>query len=212
MLAAKEIPRARFAKAYFTGLLLASLTASGQGEFIYDQQSSTNEAYPPGQTQEIQPYQPFGQSFIPNLSAVGFVRLFVADSVFSNGSDATISVNLMANSITGSILAATSPMHLSGNSFGYITFYFANPVAVTPGVTYYFQPIVASPDNWRTALLPGFTYVNGTAFVNGLASSSVDLWFREGIVVPEPSAAFLILFGVGLAGCWHRWVNFMQNR
>ncbi len=172
---------------------LTSLLAHSQGAFIYDQQSSTNESYPPGQVQYIQPNQPFGRSFTPSLSAVGFVRLFVGDSIYQNGFDATISVNLVANSITGSVLAATSPMHLPGNSFGYVTFYFANPVAVTPGVIYYFQPVVASVDPWLTQLLPGFTYNTGTAFFNGLASPSVDLWFREGIVVPEPASLSLLI-------------------
>jgi hypothetical protein len=45
------------------------------------------------------------------------------------------------------------------------------------------------------------TYPGGTIFGLGRANPVEDLWFREGIVVPEPSAAQMIfLAGVGVAG------------
>jgi len=69
---------------------------------------------------------------------------------------------------------------------------------VTPGVTYYFQPIIQSGDGFAVYAY-NFGYSGGNTFYNGTADSFNDLWFREGIVVPEPSTMALLLAGVGLS-------------
>src|SRR5438046_2638941 len=50
------------------------------------------------------------------------------------------------------------------------------------------------------------TYDRGDLFSNGAPSGAVDLWFQEGIVVPEPGAGWLLLLGSGLF-VWHRRVG-----
>lgn len=140
-------------------VLMASCCARGQGAFQYDQQSATNEPAPASFAVEIQSNQPFGQSFVPSLSSVGFVRLYVEDSTFTGGSGAAIYLNLLANSITGPVLSASSVVTLPGNFLGYTNFIFSTPVSVIPGTTYYFQPVVSSVDHWRTGVVPGFNYV-----------------------------------------------------
>jgi hypothetical protein len=185
------------------GLLLAGVTSNdGQGLFQYDQSSSTNEALPAGLAENIQPNQPMGQSFIPSLSAIGFIRLYLEEAVF-NGASAIVFVNLRSGSITGAVVSATSPVFLRGGYFGYVNFLFTAPIAVNPGTTYFLQPIFSSTDTWRTSGLPGTSYGDGTAFFNGIAASNEDLWFREGIVVPEPSAISLLMFVAGFA-LWFR--------
>jgi hypothetical protein len=79
---------------------------------------------------------------------------------------------------------------------GYVNFFFPIPVAVTPGVTYYFNPVVQSGDNWDIVGY-NYGYAGGTAYFKGVADPLEDLWFREGIVVPEPSSALLISIGAG---------------
>jgi hypothetical protein len=123
--------------------------------------------------------------------------LYIEDYIFPNGPGATLHVNLRADSITGPVIGATSAVLMHGGFFGYTNFFFPAPAAVTPGTTYYFQPVVES-GNPRTQLLPGFTYGNGTAFSNGTADPFSDLWFREGIVVPEPSSSWLLVIGSGV--------------
>ena len=177
-------------------ILLASiLVGRCQGTFVYDQQSSTNEV-PTGLDPYIQSSEPIGQSFVPALSSVGFVRFFVSDSIFPVGSPATIYVNLLSGSITGAVMGATSPLALPGGYSDYTTFFFPTAVTLSPGTTYYFQIVASSADDWRTRLV-GVLGFNGTPYVNGVpyGNGSYQLWFGEGIVVPEPSLPLALLTG-----------------
>jgi hypothetical protein len=194
-------------------LLAAALTflwlsSRAQGTFQYDQQSSIEGL--PGETSfVIQTSQPLGQSFTPSLSTVGFVRLRLADGSF-DGLGATVHVNLLENSITGNILAASGSFSMP-DGFGigfnrYVDFFFASPISVTPGVSYFFQPVVDSGGPWSVGAHNGFGYSGGTAFVQGQPAGSDDLWFREGIVVPEPGTWALLLLGLG-ALAWRRCIS-----
>ena len=78
---------------------------------------------------------------------------------------------------------------------GVTNFLFSTPVALVPGTTYYLETVVQSGDLWRLNALPDL-YPGGTLFVQGGAQPVLDSWFREGIIIPEPSAA-LISFVVG---------------
>jgi hypothetical protein len=176
--------------------LLVCLSTRAQGTFVFDQQSSTESNIGEG-APAIQPNQPFGQSFTPTFSSVGFIRLFLGDSSF-NGLGATVSVNLRADSITGSVLGSTEPVFMEDRFSGFVNFLFSNPVTVTPGVTYYFQPVVESGDIWQVASHNAFGYAGGTAFALGQPSQVSDLWFREGIIIPEPSSVVLLLAGFGV--------------
>jgi len=71
-------------------------------------------------------------------------------------------------------------------------------VSVTPGETYFFQPFFVSGGGGWGTLAARYGYPSGTAFFNGTSSPNIDLWFREGIVVPEPSSAWLVLLGAGM--------------
>ena len=185
-------------------ILLASVILGRcQQAFMYDQQSSTNETAG-GVFVNIQSNEPIGQSFVPALSSVGFVRLYVSDSSFPTGSPATVYVNLLAGSITGTVLGATIPLDLSGGFYGFTNFLFSTPVSVTPGTTYYFQLVANSADDWRTSIIGVYGF-DGTPYLNGVpyGSGSSQLWFREGIVVPEPSLSLALLAGGALL-CFRR--------
>jgi hypothetical protein len=188
---------------YFAVFVLESYVAYGQGAFVYDQQSNTNELAPGsgGLVQDIA--TPFGQSFTPALPLVGFIRLDVSDAAPMDGGGATMYVNLRADSITGTVLASSEPVFLPDGYAGFPNFLFSNPVAVTPGTTYYFEPLGQYDSPWR---LYGaeFFYSGGTAIVGGLPYPSSDLWFREGVVVPEPGAVSLWLLGGGILVLWKR--------
>ncbi len=177
-------------------IFLIWVSASAQGTFIYDQQSST-EANLGEAAVVIQSSQPIGQSFTPTLSSVGFIRLYLIDATV-NGIGATVFLNLRTDSITGPILGFTDSVTMSDSFSGTADFSFSTPVQVTPGTAYYFQPVVQSGDTWRVAAHNGFNYTGGTAFYFGQPAPSSDLWFREGIVIPEPSVISLFLVGVGV--------------
>ena len=169
---------------------LLALCAHGQGTFIYDQQSADENHYLEGGAGLGQ--QPIGQSFTPMLNTVGFIRIYLVGGAFGGG---TFTINLRSDSITGNVIGSTTPVAASGS--GPVNFVFDAPVAVTPGLTYFFQPVVQSGGGWG-AFLAGYNYPGGTAFVNGSALPGSDFWFREGAVVPEPSASALLVIGGGV--------------
>jgi hypothetical protein len=176
---------------------LLPLVANAQGTFVFDQQSS-DESNPATGGNTIQTSQPTGQSFVPSFAAVGFVRLQLFDINRNNGIGATIYVNIRSDSINGAIIGSTEPVTMPDNfglplSTGFIDFLFATPVPVQAGNTYFFQPIVQSGDSWAVA--GGlFNYAAGDEYLNGTAFPS-DYWFREGVIVPEPSSVALLLLG-----------------
>jgi hypothetical protein len=181
--------------------LLGTLPMFGQGTFVYDQQSATETNITEGGV-GIQPLQPIGQSFTPSLEAVGFVRFLLYDNNSGNGLGANVFVNLRSGSITGPIIGVSSVTSLPDSFGGYPDFFFSTPVSVTPGTTYYFQPVVQSGDNWNIGGSSPLHYAGGTAFANGVASPGVDFWFREGIMaVPEPTTISLAALGLGTFTC-----------
>ena len=194
---------------------LAVCSVQGQGILVYDQESSTNAGVGSGGA-PIQQDQPMGQSFTPTLSSVGFVQLEFDDGHPGNGLGATVFLNLWSGSISnGTLLGSTDPVFMpdyfgSGSGgFGFLTptnFFFSTPVSVTPGTTYYIQPVVVQPgsDNLWGVIGGAFNYSGGTFYFNGAPDpNNSDLWFREGIVAtPEPTSVIIILAGaVGMYFC-----------
>jgi hypothetical protein len=215
----------------FTVMLgTAGLSAYAQGTLIYDQQSS-DKTWPSIYRMNIQSGQPLGQSFVPSLSSIDFIQLYVVNSLSPVGPgprtrttpDATVYVNLWAGSIgDGVLLASTLPVFLSGGAVnfadpfspsgafaGVTNFFFPTPVTLIPGTTYYFQPVVEPGAGAVFVVMTDSTrgadaYPNGMGFFDG-TSHTWDLWFAEGIVAtPEPAAGWLILMGAIFlcqAGC-----------
>jgi hypothetical protein len=161
---------------------------SAQGTFIYDQQSTgiTDGGFFLSAT-------PFGQSFTPTLDSLGFV-----DLQLSSGVSTTIDVNIRSGSITGLLLGTSMPVTLQGSSSGVFDFLFSNPVTLTPGTQYFFEPVVVGPGDAQ-ANTTSIQYPGGDLIANGAPVTAGDLWFREGVVtaVPEPaSATLLVVAGV----------------
>lgn len=176
-------------------ICLTSTLAFSQGSLVFDQQSATGGLATGGAS--IVGLQPLGQSFTPSLSGVGFVQFQFADLV--GGLGATVYVNLREQSITGNILATTSPVLLSNGFRGTAVFYFATNVSVIPGTVYYFQPTLQSGGDVGV-LGAVYDYRGGTLYTEGLATTTpgLDFWFREGIVAPESSTLCLGFLGMGL--------------
>jgi PEP-CTERM motif len=95
-------------------------------------------------------------------------------------------------------------MTLSGPFDAQPNFLFSIPVSVVPGTTYYFQPVLISGG---TGIGGEFItdYLGGMEFFQGMPFVKRDLWFREGIVAPEPSVwSLLLVSGGALAFGWRR--------
>ena len=188
---------------------LTAFCALGQSTFVYDQQSVPSDStYIEGGVANILDVS-VGQSFTPSLSTVGFIRLIVeGGGPPPGGSSAMFYVNLMSDDITGPILASTDPVTIQPRLGTPSTFFFSTPVTVTPGDTYYFQVVEENGnDSWGIIYDSDwyrYPYPAGNAYFNGVVAPYWDLWFREGIVVPEPSSALLLLAGVGALAVFRR--------
>lgn len=165
--------------------------ALGQGLFVYDQQSSTDETPFPGSGPVIQQFSSYGQSFIPSLPSIDFFKLKLSDNDPSNGLGATIYLNLRSGSIAGPILGTTTPAILADGFSGVVSFFFAGTVTLAPGNGYYCEPIVQSGDLWNIDA-GEYGYPNGSVFADGLPATGSDIWFREGVIVPEPASVSLL--------------------
>jgi hypothetical protein len=190
--------RMRIRKAFLRILtLFAAFRAYGQGTtFVYDQQSSTDEGYYGyGTGPAYQGLLPVtGQSFTPSLSGIDFIRLELNDSSPTGALGSTWFLNLHSDSIHGPILATTAPVDLPGAFTGTANFFFPNTIPLTPGATYWFD--VNSPDGGAWHLVAGIlNYPGGYAWAQDTPHDFSDYWFREGLVVPEPSSAALLLLG-----------------
>jgi hypothetical protein len=191
-------------KPLFAGLMLAIVPAAtlGQGSFVYDQESSSDEASPFGSV-PIQVYGTVGESFTPSLSTVSFVRLRLFDINPGSGLGATLVVNLRSTAINGPLLGTTTPVTLTNGFVGSVNFVFASGVPVVPNTTYFLEAVVQSGDNWGITTL-GDTYAGGHAFGGLQPFTASDVWFREGIVVPEPSSVLLLFLGGGTVAWFAR--------
>ncbi len=173
-----------------------------QGTFIYDQQSSDESNIAGSVSILANP----SQSFTPAFSSVEFIRLALQDANWGNSLGAAVYVNLRGGSVTGAVLAVSSSVSMPDSFFGVTNFFFSPGVALVPGTTYYFQPVIQSGDAWIVAAYNSYNYAGGMEFLGSTPFPNNDLWFREGIV-PEPSSSLLLLIGTGLViwRCRRRW-------
>lgn len=177
-------------------IFLAVATATlAQGTFVYDQQSSVEGA--DGEFAiNILANQPLGQSFTPSLNTVGFIRLRLSDPVI-NGLGGTVTVYLRSNSISGTILSTSPSVSLPdgyglGVNPGYTDFVFPSPVQVTPSVQYFIHVVQTPGIGLSVGYHNSFGYSQGAAIFGGVPQTVNDLWFREGIYIPEPSVLALL--------------------
>jgi hypothetical protein len=111
-----------------------------------------------------------GQSFALELSSVGFLQLAFYDFQPANATGAVVYVNLRAGSIGGPILGSTAAVFIpDGFAFGSITnFFFAAPVTVSPGTTYFLQPVTQPGSDVQWDVVGSAdTNAGGSAFFHG---------------------------------------------
>lgn len=195
---ANKLIRLLLVKKFLGLLILAPACALGQGTFVYDQQDSTTEGpLPYGSYNSIQSFTPpWGQSFTPALNGVDFIRLELVDGSVGDTLGATMHINLMSGSISGPVIASTSPLTMANGFTGPATFHFPSKVFLTPGTMYFFTPVEESGGDWHIAA-ESYFYIGGNSYNAGVIYPGGNLWFREGLVVPEPSTLALALLAIG---------------
>ena len=188
------------------GALLTTHLAFGQGTFVYDQQSSDITHYNGDNSVPI-PFSgaPPVQSFTPSLNGIGFIEVWGMDiPTFT-----ALAVNLRESSPDGAILGTTHTVTIprGTNYSGPLSFLFSGQISLVPGQVYYMEPFMVKPAGYGTSCHINAFYYNyaGGRYIDrdNDNTKSLDLWFREGIVVPEPGTMALVLLG---ASCfiWRR--------
>src|SRR5439155_17521498 len=185
-------------------LWLSVSHARGQGSLVVDQASGTLEesvvnAY-------RMPENQLAQSFTPSFNAVGFVQLRSL-LTFPQGNTVTVAVNLRQGAYDGPIISSTDPLVIIG--FADVgTFYFPGNIPLTAGQMNFFEPMLRSPGSLDVGFKGPSTYSAGDLWINGAQNLTVDLWFREGTVVPEPSVFALLGLGAGIIFVfWNPWLS-----
>lgn len=174
-------------------LILAACWAHGQGTLQFDQQISDTSA--PGEYVNFSASHIVDQSFVPALSSVDFVQLYVSDPNIG-GSGVRAYVDLWSGTPTsGTLLGSTPALSIPVGFNSPIDFLFSSPISVTSGNTYYLQLVNSSGDSLDWGFVSSSLYPSGSASVDG-TPQGFNMWFREGIIVPEPSFAALTVLGL----------------
>ena len=193
-------------------LMAVSLQTHAQGSLIYDQESATGPTAPDGiDFLNIQDYESLTQSFVPALSAIGFVQLEFTDLPNNGNNGATVYVNLYEGSpnpqqatLIGTSDSVYMPNGFGETTAGVSTFDFSTVISLVAQDTYYIEPVVASGDNPWDVMVLGNTglltdaYPAGQVYIDGSpVTGNLDFWFREGVVaVPEPSTIASLAFAI----------------
>ena len=184
---------------FWTGSLLVmilavSISPAKADTITFDQ---TNTGLPEGSSfQNIQVFSPIGQSFTPTLASLNFVDLLTATT--GSASPFTLEVEIRSGSISGTILGVSQPTMVtppSATSTIVTPFTFSMPVTLVPSDLYVIQVLAISGD-----ALVGSSGINnypgGTQILGGIAQPNNDLWFQEGISVPEPGELLMLVTGL----------------
>ena len=146
------------------------------------------------------------QSFTPTLSGIGFVQLQTVIAALDPGSlGLTVVVQLREGGSLGPVIAATTPLFLQNLGTEFTPFFFPDNVPLTANQPYYFEPVVLGGGALDVAIKTPGPYDRGNLFLNGGPANPLsDLWFREGLVVPEPGTGVFVLMGLVLLFGWSR--------
>lgn len=163
-----------------------------QGTVIFDQQSLSPNG---GEgTVYLSALQQGVQSFTPAMPGIDFASFW-----FLLG-NSPLHVNIRGNSITGPILSTTPD--LMPTTSGPLTFFFPTTVQLTPGTPYYLELVPVNGNATLSYGWSGQTYPGGIGYINGQPlAPGADFWFREGVVVPEPSTFALLVLGISALAC-----------
>jgi hypothetical protein len=207
---------------WLAGVVLATAVGQAQTFKVYDQMVLPGGLPPDGGGigMLIRTNQPFGQSFVPSLSQVGFIELYL--SIYGYGGPLgplteTTSLLLREDSIAGKVLGETDPITITYDGTGRFCtqeFDFHAAVNVLPGQTYVFQVLHVGGDDLVDVIV-ATTHVSGEdLYPQGRwiwggrpLGEGADIWFREGVIVPEPSGVVLLLLGMAALAAGRWWLR-----
>jgi hypothetical protein len=139
------------------------------------------------------------QEFTPSLDTLDSVQVLMERSGPSPSTPwpGSAIVTIFDGGVTGPVIAESYSVDLPAFYSGAPIFYFSEPVSLIPGRTYAFQVVSLTAGSYwllsASSLLTGPDYPGGRLYLNGEEFVNHDLFFREGINVPEPSSLVLLV-------------------
>jgi hypothetical protein len=189
--------------------LLGTGQIQAQGTFLVDQQAGADNAST--RAGLLPTDAPFGQSFTPSLSFLDFITLSLQSiSIFSTdtGNGSSLHVNIRSGAFTGPIVGTSSTAQIPHSAdLQPVTFIFSTSVPLTPSTLNYFEVVLESGDTCAVRRYHSYGYLDGDIYINGTVNLGTDMWFREGIIVPEPSTWALWLVGGSALLCGRRFTR-----
>jgi hypothetical protein len=150
-----------------------------------------------------------GQEFTPSLGGLDFVEVSLNNSIASN--TGTFEIAIHQSNIAGPVLSVSDQVVIPQSN---PHFEFSSRVPLVAGDLYVLEVIQLAGDSGWTIEVPSYAVVNrqtidmnypgGRLIYGGVPQNNQDMLFREGIVMPEPSEAALLLLGALIFGFWSR--------
>ena len=145
------------------------------------------------------------QEFTPQLQSLDSILLWMPGvrlPVYFPGG--TSIVNIRQGGANGPIIAASDPVFIPPAHEGVIGYGFSAPVEVVPGQLYALEPVGAHGGLRPVVGYSSASYSGGRLYANGRFQEG-DLIFQTGLgLVPEPSAAALLLSATAALMVWSK--------
>jgi hypothetical protein len=135
--------------------------------------------------------KPTGQSFVPSLSALDFVSLYIDDASCSqSGSEGgELYVRVRKSSITGEIVGASNVVHFANCFVGVKEFRFSPYVKLSPGEQYFIEVVYQSGNTAAIYISQNpAAYSKGIFYLEGKEQIFYDMVFQEGIFYSLPKS------------------------
>jgi hypothetical protein len=144
------------------------------------------------------------QEFTPTMNQLDTVQLWINEGssvpVPLPQTSGSLAVQIRDPAIDSGLMGRSTVMDLPARFQGTALFRFPNPVNLEPGHVYLLQPIVVAGANWfvnyNCPQEP--SYPGGRLFFNGTWMDDLDIFFAEGVGIPEPSPSVLLAVGLAL--------------
>jgi hypothetical protein len=137
-----------------------------------------------------------GQSFTPTLAAIDAVEFML---VANSGAPNDIAIELYeGEGFSGALLGTTNTHLIASGSAQVYHFDFEGQIALVPGSIYSFRMVGGGTTSALRVIQDAFFlgYAEGNSLnLYGIPQTS-DLWFSEGLHVPEPATALLLCAGL----------------
>ena len=147
------------------------------------------------------------QEFTPTLDRMDSLELFInLDGAPLSPTGGSLAIEIRQGGFDGTVIATSPEVQLGPFFQGSVLFRFSDPVSLVPGETYAFQPIPVSGNmNWfaNANESPQTGYPSGRLYFDGsFMPDNTDLYFVEGINIPEPAPVMLIVLGFATSWLW----------